>query len=67
MNMEINPNYYQDTDTPVLCVACGHPCHADDAVTDGFVTFCGFLRGNGCADRVVWDDAGFIIGVMGCE
>lgn len=63
--MEINPNYYQDVEEPVMCVECGHPCHADDAVTDGSISFCGSLRGNGCADRIEWDDDGLIIGVRG--
>ena len=49
---DMNPNYYQDTPNPVACDECGHPCHADDAVTDGVVALCGSLRGNGCADRV---------------
>lgn len=35
----------------VACDECGHPCHADDAVSDGVVALCGSLRGNGCADR----------------
>ena len=51
-NVELNPNYYQDTDEPVACDECGHPCHADDAVTDGNIALCGSLRGNGCADRI---------------
>lgn len=38
-------------DDPVLCDECGHPCHADDAVTDGTIALCGSFRGNGCADR----------------
>lgn len=50
--MNLNPNYYQDTENPVACDECGHPCHADDAVTDDFITLCGSLRGNGCADRI---------------
>jgi hypothetical protein len=53
--MEHHPNYYQDTDEPVLCDECGHPCHADDAVTDGTIALCGSLRGNGCAERAIWD------------
>ena len=54
-SMNINPNYYQDTEEPVMCDECGHPCHADDAVTDGNIALCGSLRGNGCADRALWD------------
>jgi hypothetical protein len=49
--MELNPNYYQDVKEPVLCDECGHPCHADDAVSDDFIVLCGSLRGNGCADK----------------
>jgi hypothetical protein len=49
--MDLNPNYYQDIDNPVSCDECGHPCHADDAVTDGTIVLCGSLRGNGCADK----------------
>jgi hypothetical protein len=49
----MNPNYYQDIEEPVLCDECGHPCHADDAITDGTIALCGSLRGNGCADRAI--------------
>lgn len=58
----MNPNYYQDVETPVECVECGHPCHADDAVTDGNIALCGSLRGNGCAERAIWSGE-YIVGV----
>jgi len=51
----MNTNYYQDVEEPVMCDECGHPCHADDAVTDGSIALCGSLRGNGCAERAIWD------------
>jgi hypothetical protein len=62
----VNPNYYADIDNPALCDHCWHPCHSDDAATDGNVSLCGSLRGNGCADRAVWrGDA--IVGIDGKE
>lgn len=62
----VNSNYYADIDNPALCDHCWHPCHSDDAATDGNVSLCGSLRGNGCADRAVWrGDA--IVGIDGKE
>lgn len=62
----LNPNYYADTDNPALCDHCWHPCHSDDAATDGNVSLCGSLRGNGCADRAVWR-GDMIVGIDGKE
>lgn len=62
----VNPNYYADVDNPALCEHCWHPCHSDDAATDGNVSLCGSLRGNGCADRAVWR-GDVIVGIDGKE
>lgn len=62
--MDLNPNYYPDIDDPALCDHCWHPCHSDDAVTDGIIALCGSLRGNGCADTAIWE-GGYIIGTNG--
>lgn len=62
----VNPNYYDDIDNPALCDHCWHPCHSDDAATDGNVSLCGSLRGNGCADRAVWR-GDVIVGIDGKE
>jgi hypothetical protein len=64
MGGAMNPNYYPDVDDPVLCDHCGHPCHADDAVTDGNIALCGSFRGNGCGDRAVWR-GDLIVGIDG--
>ena len=62
--MVLNPNYYPDIEDPTPCDECGHPCHSDDAVTDGNIALCGTLRGNGCADRAVWGVGEIILGVV---
>jgi hypothetical protein len=62
----LNPNYYPDIDDPALCDHCGHPCHSDDAVTDGNIALCGSFRGNGCADRAMWR-GDLIVGIDGNE
>ena len=56
LEYEAEAKSWDAEDEGVKCDGCGIVCDAVDAATDGAVSLCGSVYGNGCADKPdAWD------------